>query len=184
MEYAYDILNERKWEHPSDYGGFSPLNDAVIAGQSRDSDCLERSNYETIFAHLKGVEEQLADQDPDMYEQAYALNDGDLFIYDYRAGHWAVGWIETMLMSQHAPDDLQMAVVEVLSVMADYPVFDESHFSELEFTEAGDYWESMSVSERVEIIRDCGGNIFAARHNYVNENADPSGMVHEYLVSP
>ena len=184
MNYKYDTLNERKWEHPSDYGGFSPVGDAVIAGQSRDSDALERSNYETIFDHLKDEETRLSELDPDAFDKAYDLNDGDLFIYDYRAGHWAVGWVETMLMSKHAPDCLQMVVVSVLDAMADYPVFDESHFSELEWTEAGDYWESMPISERVKIISDHGGNIFAARHDHLNENADPTGSVFDYLRTP
>ena len=184
MNYAYDTLNERKWEHPSDYGGFSPDDDVVIAGQSRDSDCLERSNYETIFKFLKDEETRLAELDPDGYEKAYDLNDGDLLIYDFRAGHWAVGWVETILMSKHAPDCLQMVVDSLLNAMADYPVFDEEHYSELEHTEAGEYWESMGVGERVELIQDNGGNIFAARHDYVNELADPSGSLVDYLRTP
>jgi hypothetical protein len=184
MNYDYDTLNERKWEYPGDYGGFSPVDDVVIAGQSRDSDCLERSNYETIFDHLKTTEETLSFQFPDEFEKAYALNDGDLFIYDYRAGHWAVGWVETMLMSQHAPDCLQMEVVSVLNALADYPVFDDSHFSELEWTESNDYWADLSVGDRVEIIQEHGGNIFSARYDHLTENADPNGMVLDYLRTP
>ena len=183
-DYDYDTLNERKWEYPSDYGGFSPVDDVVIAGQSRDSECLERSNYETIFKHLKDLETKLSDQDPELYDQAYALNDGDLFIYDYRAGHWAVGWVETMLMSKHAPDDLQMAVVEVIDCLAEYPCFDDEHYSELEHEETTDYWADLDTSERVEIIQKHGGNIFAARHDYLNENADPTGSVFDYLRTP
>jgi hypothetical protein len=184
MKYEYDTLNDRRWEHPSYYGGFSPIDDVVIAGQSRDSDCLERSNYETIFAHLKLMEETLSKQYPEAFSKAYKANEDALLIYDFRARHWAVGWVETLLMSQHAPDCLQMEVVAVLDAMADYPYFDESHYEELEWNEVNDYWASMGVGERVEIIQEHGGNIFAARHDYLSENADPSGSVFDYLRTP
>lgn len=183
MEYAYPELDARKWKHPADYGGFSPDDDVVIAARTRDSGTLERSNYETIFSHLKETEENLASQHPADFERAYDANNGDLLIYDFRAAHWAVGWVEYMLMSQHAPDSLQQAVASVLSALDDYPVFDEDHWSELEYNEVSEYWEGLTVADRLELIQDNGGNIFAARHDYLSEAADPSGSLYDRLRS-
>jgi hypothetical protein len=182
--YEYQVLNERQWETPEYYGGFDPVGDVVIAGQSRDSDALERSNYETIFKFLRETEERLAEEYPEEFDAAYEKNDFDLFIYDFRASHWAVGWVETLLMSRHAPDKLQMAVVSVLESMSDYPVFDEEHYSDLEYTETQEYWESLSVADRMDLIREHGGNIFAARHDYLSDSADPTGSLFDYLRTP
>lgn len=185
-QYEYQVLNERQWTTPEYYGGFDPVGDVVIAGQSRDSDALARSNYETIFKFLRDTEEQLA-EDPEYaaeFDAAYEKNDHELFIYDFRASHWAVGWVETLLMSRHAPDPLQRVVTEVIESMEVYPCFDEEHYSELEWNETQEYWESLSIGERVDLIREHGGNIFAARHDYLNENADPTGSLFDYLRTP
>ena len=48
--YESEILH--RWSHPSDYGGHSPDGDYMMCGQSRDSDALERSNYERICEDL------------------------------------------------------------------------------------------------------------------------------------
>ena len=184
-QYEYQVLNDRRWKTPEYYGGFDPIDDVVIAGQSRDSDALERSNYETIFKFLQDTEDQLAKEYPEEFDQAYEKNDHDLLIYDFRASHWAVGWVETILMSRHAPDCLQMHVVSVLDALADYPVFDEEHYSELEWNEVQEFWErDLTIAERVELIREHGGNIFAARHDYLNESADPTGSFFDYLRTP
>jgi hypothetical protein len=188
MEYEYNILNERKWYNPDSYYGFNPVDNVVIAVQMRDSDALERSNYERIFKDLRALEEKYADEHPDEYRTLLELEerDNDVYelIYDFRASHWAVGWVETLIMSKHAPNEIQMQVVSILEALADYPVYDEGHHSELEWSETAEYWEMMSVSERLEIIKKFGGNIFAARHDYLSESADPSGMVYEYLRTP
>lgn len=169
-----------KWQHPSDYGGFSPAGDYMICGQSRDSDALERSNYRRIFADLIEKAESLGCQDNGIDGEG---NESDM-VYDFRAGHWAVGWVEQVLICSNAPQELIDFAESIQDALSSYPVYDESDFCELEFNEAADYWESLSVADRVEIIRDAGGNIFAARHDYVNEAADPNGLVYEYLRTP
>jgi hypothetical protein len=183
--YEYQALNERQWNTPEYYGGFDPVGDVMIAGQSRDSDALERSNYETIFKFLRESEDQLAKEYPEEFDEAYKANGDELFIYDFRASHWAVGWVETLLMSRYAPDPLQRVVMEVIEQMEEYPCFDEEHYSELEWNEVQEFWaRDFSIAERVDLIREHGGNIFAARHDYLNENADPSGSLFDYLRTP
>jgi hypothetical protein len=66
--------------------------------------------------------------------------------------------------------------------LADYPVADESHWSELEFSEACDYWASMSVRDRLEAIEHshCRGvSIFAARRAELP--SDDTGALQQYL---
>ena len=54
-----------------------------------------------------------------------------------------------------------------------YPVLDEDHFSEKEFNEAANYWEKADISERMELCRDKGVSVFAARRDYMPQT--PSG---------
>ena len=167
----------QQWEHPSDYGGFSPDGDYVIAGQSRDSDALERSNYQRIFEDLQNKSIEL--------NCVYGIDgtgeESDM-VYDFRAGHWAVGWVETILICQDAPQALIDYADAIAAALADYPVYDESHWCELEFTEASNYWESLSVSERVGIIQDNASDcsIIAARYDYTPDDCG----IYEYLRTP
>ena len=45
------------WEHPSDYGGFSPDGDFVLLSQHRDSDVLSRSNWIRVCEDMKAEAE-------------------------------------------------------------------------------------------------------------------------------
>ena len=166
------------WTSPSDYFGFDPIGDYPICGQSRDSDVLERSNYECIFQALTDKAIELECQDNGINGEG---DDSDM-VYDYRASHWAVGWVETVLICQNAPQALLDYAIEIRNALSDYPVFDESHYCELEYQESQDYWESMAVSERVEIIQQYGSDasVFAARRDYVPNDCG----VEDYLRTP
>ena len=167
-----------QWERPSYYGGFNPVGDYVIYGQHRDSNALTRSNYQRIFEDLIAYAEKLGCQNNGIDGEE---EESDM-VYDFRASHWAVGWCETILICNNAPQALIDYADEINAAMSDYPVYDESHYSELEWDEVQTYWESLAISERVEYIRDGGGNIFAARLDYLSENADPSGSVFQSIA--
>ena len=70
---------------------------------------------------------------------------------------------------------------EILCALADYPVYDESHFSEMEWNEAIDYWQSMSLCDRMELAKDAGLSVFAARHDYIPY--DDTGYIFEHLTN-
>ena len=94
-------------------------------------------------------------------------------------GHWAVGWVEWIAI--HESDAKALAAAdEIASALEDYPVIDESHWSELEFNEACDYWESMGVRSRVEYCQRARISIFAARRAELPE--DPNGRLYELLT--
>lgn len=170
IETAREILKPHIWTHPSDYGGFSPDGDYCIATQNRDSDALTRSNYRRIFADIKA--EAHDDRDADN-ERPVA--------YDWRAGHWMCGWIEYLMVRHDAPDALLIQCAEIVAALSDYPVYDESDYSELEWNGAADYWARCSVKDRVEMIREtqCGASIFAARRDELPR--DDSGALFEHL---
>ena len=139
LEKAKDTLTETIWERPEYYGGFNPVGEYVLYSRNRDSDALENSNYVSMFKHLREAAEALG-----------APNS----VYDWRASHWACGWVEYLMLKPDAPESLLIEAAEILNALSDYPVFDENHFSETEQSEANEIWrECYSVRERADYIR-------------------------------
>ena len=116
------------------YSGSVPLFESwgITFSQSRDSEALERSNYRRIYADL------LAKFPED--------------VTDMRAGHWAVGWVEHVLVRVLAdadadigPENITPAFARAASIGAylteQYPVYDDSDFSELEYAEQREAFE-------------------------------------------
>ena len=166
-------LNKVKWEHPSDYGGHSPDGAYVLATQTRDSDALERSNYVRIFEELRDCAEKY--DNPAWDEPS---------VYDFRAGHWAVGWVEHVIVKANAPTEVLKLATEILDGLEEYSVYDEEDYCELQFTEVCEYWEYVSVSERVEMIQESGSScsVFSARRDDFPQ--DDCGSLQQYIVSP
>lgn len=81
-------------------------------GHHRDSDVLERSNWAVVYADLS---DRFGD---DVEEVSF--------------GHWAVGWVAELAYNA-GNAELVDAVQEWESSLADYPVADDMHFSELEW---------------------------------------------------
>lgn len=157
-----------EWTTPESYGGFDPVGDYPICGRSRDSRTYENVNYERILEDLQKLEGCMdAPENPDLGDSW----DISSYIYDYRAGHWASGWVEVILCRRDAPDHIQKAVYETLAALEDYPLYDEMAVSDAEFEAVSEYWENLSIRERVGYIEDFNEynkwseplSIFAAR---------------------
>jgi hypothetical protein len=86
----------------------------IVAAQHRDSDSLTRSNFLVMLKTLGGESDGVAVE---------------------RANHWAVGWVEYLIVSPGNRQRLRAAILAHCAV-SDYPVLDESHWSELEYNEA------------------------------------------------
>lgn len=142
------MLTLTKWKYPAHYTGEVWPDYFVFANQNRDSDALTRSNFACALKALGGESET---------------------VLVVREGHWAVGWVEWIAIHETDADALRIAR-GLVERCADYPVLDEDHFSELEWSEATDYWCSLSVSERVDLCREAGVSIFSARHDYIPLN--------------
>lgn len=118
------LIQDRKWEHPEHYFGETYPNFIVGLGQHRDSDLLDQSNFTVLLDRLGG--------------------ESDTVVVS-RAGHWAVGWVETILVHQ---DDIKALTIlmENLNSYATYPVLDDSDFSEREYEYQCDYAEEAQES--------------------------------------
>lgn len=156
------------WKHPRYYMG-ATWEHWVGAGfgQSRDSDVLEQSNFETAYDTLKETAKDI---------------DGETSVQIVREGHWAVGWVEWIAI--HESDTETLDVARGLCDRANnYPILDESDYSEREWESACSFWESMSIRARVDTIQQKTRgtvSVFAARRADLPE--DPAGYLYEYLT--
>ncbi|MBK7864345.1 MAG: hypothetical protein IPJ65_38245 [Archangiaceae bacterium] len=131
-------------------------------GQNRDSVALTRSNFTVQNEALrKGAE----------------INEDFEIV---RERHWAVGWIEWVAIRPGTP--AEKIALELAQSLEGYPVLDEDHWCNLEHDEADAYWNSMSVSNRLEVLRRAHyrGSCLAARHDY--PPSDDTGYIQEILT--
>jgi len=147
MEYTLE-----RWTRPDSFmamdSGWQYSKAAfVFLGRHRDSDLLTESNFECALAALGGESDT---------------------VRVVREGHWAVGWVEWIAIHESDTKALNIAD-DILCALSDYPVLDESDFSEREWNAAQDCWESLPLSERLDLCRKADVSIYAARHNYIPE---------------
>lgn len=173
------------WDTPSDYGGYDPVGHFGVLTKHRDSELLTRVNWDVAcerLAEAAGIEAvpNLADVTEDWGadpEQAPA-------VYYWEAGHWAVGWVQYLMVRPDAPQAVLDEAEAIRDDLASYPILDEERYSETEWELMQDYWANASVRERLDYIRmnnerSYGDvSIFAARRDYVPEN---SGYLDELL---
>lgn len=129
----YVPKNLKRWEMPSHYfGAVWPNYWSAGVGRSRDSDCLEESNFAAMLVVLGGESET---------------------VLVVRESHWAVGWVEWIAIQDDDDKALQIAD-ENKARLADYPVLDESDWSEREQEAANQVWaECYNPQERIAYIR-------------------------------
>ena len=127
----------KRWTHPENYVGETwPNYYSAGVGQSRDSDALERANFDAMAAALK-VNGEL----PDTVEVVHE-------------GHWAVGWVEWIAIESSDARSLRIAD-EIKGKLADYPVVNEELWSEYEDEEAQQIWRNCyNWRERIKYIRE------------------------------
>jgi hypothetical protein len=98
----------------------------IVVGRSRDSRSLTESNFHAAC-------EMLSDKTPVFKEGATVdipleerLLPGVIII---RSGHWAVGWVEYLLVHESSRDALGIAS-DIAHRIEDYPILDEFDFSD------------------------------------------------------
>jgi hypothetical protein len=122
-----------RWEVPDSWFGQHWHGWFVGLSQNRDSDALDRSNFHAALEALGGESET---------------------VQVVREGHWAVGWIEWIAV--HESDERALSIqYELEGSLANYPILDEGHLSEIELEEADEVWSNCyDRAERVEYIRE------------------------------
>lgn len=149
--------NLKRWTLPSDYMGAHWDDYYVFLGKHRDSDALTRSNFTVGLERLGGESDT---------------------VVVVRESHWAVGWVEWIAI--HESDAAALTKADAMAgEIDDYPALDEEHWSDLEYTEACDYWARLPVRERLCYCLEHGLSIFAARHDYLP--ADDNGSLLDAL---
>lgn len=123
----------KRWKKPECYFGASwPEYYGSGCGQTRDSDALERSNFRSMLKALGGESEA---------------------VIVVRENHWACGWVEWIAI--HQDDEKSLVIAdEIKGRLEDYPVLDESDFSDLENEDAQEIWANcFDPAERLEYVR-------------------------------
>lgn len=147
----------QKWTRPDNYAGADWPDYFVFLGQHRESDALTRSNFERGLALIGGESETVR-------------------VVRERCSF--VGWVEWIAI--HESDTVARDKAQsILERLDGYPVVDEDHLSDLEWREADEMWQRLTVRERVDLCRDAGVSIFAARRDW--PPADDSGYIFESL---
>lgn len=119
----------------------------VAIHQTRDSDCLTRSNFRSLAKLLNSPVEKLAES-----EKRGTTKLTELVAIE-EANHWACGWLQYLVIDPTATELIATAEKQ-LEQLDDYPVLDEGNFSELETEEANEVWKNCyRESDRIEYIR-------------------------------
>ncbi len=120
---------------------------------NRDSDMLTKSNWVSMIKELGGESET---------------------VEIHRFGHWGNGWFEIVLIQPGS--EAEKKALEIESALADYSVLDDSHYSEMEAEAISEYWNYMSLKEKIDVCKKNRVSIFAARRDYVPEGCYDSLM--------
>lgn len=158
------------WKMPDSYFGFNPVGDFCVYLRTRDSDTLVNSNWEELLKDFKTWEKEypfdIDSLDNSKYKEHY---DGtstapESWIYTFSASHWAVGWVEYLLLREDAPEPLRLKIEGVLySLKHCYPIYNEDAFCEAEYKMKSDYWNIMDLKEKLYYCSKAGVSIFMSR---------------------
>ena len=145
---SIEQLQDQAWKTPSCYTGFNPIGDFLIVSKTRDSSLLEQCNFDEILKELEAL------QDPNE----------ENCVYTFTASHWACGWVEYLMIDKNAPNNILQVASEIICALSDYPVFNDEKYSELQYNEVFNYWENLSLADRIELCNDNEVSIFSARY--------------------
>lgn len=151
------IKNPSGWDSLNNYMGESNFPDFyTVLTQNRDSDSLTRSNFISALKLLKGENKN---------------------VQIFRFNHWACGWWEVIAIKNNT--EQYKIALKIEKEINDYPVLNEDHYSELRWSEAEEFWNSLSLQEKIELCKEYNLSIFSARYDYIPKN---DGSLDEYLM--
>lgn len=99
---------------------------------TRDADCLARSNWECFVELLTGQSAHTGAKGSSDLTDCVAIEE---------ASHWAVGWVQYLIIRPDAAEQ----IAEARAARADlenYPVLNDTHYSNLEYEEYGKFFKS------------------------------------------
>lgn len=148
------------------YVGEEPDGFAVYS-RNRDSGILVNSNYDCILS--------------DLLCKAKELN-ADNAVYIHSFSHWGFGWGETIVILSGSPQKLIDYAEIILVQLRDYPIYDDSDFSQREDNACHKYWDEAGAREHMRIARLAGEKepLRFSRMSFRSLCTD-SGNVYNYL---
>lgn len=132
----YTPTRLKRWTMPSHYFGESwPNHYSAGVGQSRDSDCLEQSNFACMLAAIGGESE---------------------VVTVVHENHWAVGWVEWIAIEDDGSEESAAALKiadDCKEALDDYPVLDDDDFSRREWEAFQENWNNWAWKDFVKEIK-------------------------------
>jgi len=119
----------------------------VFLGRNRDSDLLTESNFECSLNALGGESDN---------------------VQIHRFGHWACGWFEIILIDPNNKTAVEIAE-NIEGALSDYPVLNDSDYSERQHDAICGYWTDLNLGERIEYCNEANESIFSSRSDCVPE---------------
>lgn len=131
---------DKIWKTPSDYGGYDPVGHLVLYARTRDSRRSVNHNYKVAFENLLKLSKELE------------LPDNNELVYDWRARHWACGWVEYIMISPEAPEGIKVLGQEILDEINESGVLDPELYQEELWDAAAQYFDDLIASEKKDVV--------------------------------
>lgn len=131
----------RRWTRPEHYFGQEWSELYAFMGRNRDSGILDTSNWECAISALARGKETCESNTVRIVHE----------------GHWAVGWVEWIAI--HESDDAALRIADKLAGrLANYPILDESDFTQREEDACAECWgenppSRFTLSNRAHYLR-------------------------------
>lgn len=142
------------WKHDSNYIGEDYSDCYVILTKHRDSSLIVESNFESVRRDIEFY-----------YPESTIV---------VRLNHWAVGWIEMLLIHSSQTEALAEADQIVYKLDNIYPIYDEDDYTSRVWDTANQIWDNAPEWEREEICEAIGVSL--------TEDSDaPEGAI-DYII--
>ena len=103
----------------------------VFLGRSRDSDSIEECNWQEAIDRLDKLQASIN------WEE---FSDDDVYAIESES-HWAVGWVETMLINPECYQAIELAE-KMLEDLESYPILNEDRLSVMESELIEEDWQA------------------------------------------
>lgn len=184
-EEAWEYINKKftPWQdnRPSDYAGMQWDGYIPFMFSHGQSHSIEKHNYETAKECLK---KWFTEESP---VNETNRDDCVYFLEEAKNNHWACGYLNYLLLSQNAPEELVIAVARILDTIDDNAILDSDKYSEWEYEAICKLWnEDISERDKTDMLKKCK---FTDEEiaEYVNKpyddvsNFEDSGFLFDYL---
>ena len=126
------------WERADNYMGPDFSDYFLLYSTCRDSEVMNRANYEAIKSEFKAKD--------------FKLKKGVII---EGASHWAVGWVEYILIHKGNKRLVELGH-KIREALDDYPVYDDSLFYEMAHQERVEAFKDFGEQETLETLTEIG----------------------------